>query len=570
MAKIRFNPTWVAQVTINPESYKYSFPVTKDNNNNVLLAFDMDEINRVLNLFSVSEKELALDVGGIKPFAYLDGHSSSLPPSETHHVQLQGGGWGDTAILKDGYSVFDLDTSLTMPGPTGPEYISFQTFINRGFLGFGFVFGDDFVAEDIFIQMEGNFENPRPTPTSPVGGTTLNRHETIRFNWTHNSPFTQTKFELRYRVKGTSSWTTIQNNTNNRFYDLPAGTLSTNEYEWQVRTTSEYDFVSPWSLTQIFNAAETTPSPVFIKPTNGTTVEISDLHVEWTSVDQYQYEFELLDNNNNVVWSDARISTNQGLIVENILENNRSYRLRLRVNQQGNFFSPWVQITINVDYTQPARPILNIIPDQDNANLLIRVNNPPPTGTEPRPTHQALYKRELGGSWIKLANLLPNSEYIDYAVASGQQYEYRVTVYADNDTSITSNVFRGSVTFKDAILSLANDPQEFIKLRMQPTRNIAIGFSGTPMRFAGRKKPVTEFGETIELDATLDYIVTLNTLKQLEEMTYKQETLLYRDVRERLFYATIGNMRITDDIKQRDLFNVTMTLTEVDYKEGID
>src|SRR5690606_1996872 len=111
-----------------------------------------------------------------------------------------------------------------------------------------------------------------------------------------------------------------------------------------------------------------------------------------------------------------------------------------------------------VSYTPPAKPVLTITPNEEISALEIDIHNPPPSGTEPTPVSQELFRREQGGQWIKLADLVPNSSYIDYAVASEKTYEYRVAVLADNDTTSTSDVFIGSLKIKDAILSSANNP----------------------------------------------------------------------------------------------------------------
>lgn len=568
MAVIRFDPIWVANVNLLNNDYSYEYPLLYEGGNNPYVAFDMEEINRIMNTFNVNQKRFAIETNFTPTYLRLPLHYSVEPPSENHYVSSETTSGTAFGVWEGDYYKVDLDGSLALAGFSGPIFINFQEAINAGAQGFMIDPGSPGEIYKVIIELDGDFDNPRPSPTTPTGGSTLNRNETIRFAWNHNSNFNQVIYELRYRVTGSSNWEVVQADSSNQYFDLPAGTLMTDEYEWQVRTTSEYGFISPWSLTQVFNTAETTPSPIFIEPINESVIEISDLHVEWDSVDQYQYEFELLDDNNNVIWSDARISTSQELSIDNILENGQSYRLRLRVNQDGNFFSPWVQITINVDYTQPASPTLEITPNGDESNLRIFIDNPTPTGTEPQAVNQELFKREPGGSWIKLADLLPNSEYIDYAVASDQTYEYRVTVHGNNDTSTRSNVFSGSVTVDYTVINLANDPGLFIKLEIVRDRSGATNLNATKKQFAGRRFPVTEFGETLENDVDIECLVTPNEYQFLIDLFKRQETLIYRDSRGRKMYATIASFSFNDEYKQ--YVSISTSFSQVDYKEGID
>src|SRR5690606_17466462 len=142
---------------------------------------------------------------------------------------------------------------------------------------------------------------------------------------------------------------------------------------------------------------------------------------------------------------------------------------------------------------------------------------------------------------------VPNSSYIDYAVASEKTYEYRVAVLADNDTTSTSDVFIGSLKIKDAILSSANNPAEFVRLVLSPERSFNFDFNATLKHFAGRSKPVTEFGEQIENNFSLGYLVKKDDLDTLLNLARKQETLLYRDSRGRKYFSTIASMSVDDD-----------------------
>ena len=424
------------------------------------------------------------------------------------------------------------------------------------------------------LILDGNWIPNRPQIVAPVGGVKEDRTKDITFKWRHDGVLEQHGYDLRYRKKGTSIWTEVSNFTSDEYYILPANTLEAGEYEWQVRTKmddgTETGAVGPWSLTEVFNATEATNAPVIITPTPGMVMPTQDLHIEWEPVtNQTNFEIELV-RDGQVVESTQRSSSQNSVTLNGWLENNTSYIVRIRVLADGQFWSDWAEVNISVSYTPPAKPVLTITPNEEISALEIAIYNPPPQGTEPTPVSQELFRREQGGQWIKLANLVPNSSYTDYAVASEKTYEYRVTVLADNDVTSTSDVFDGSVKIKDAILSIANNPVEFVRLVLNPERSFNFNFNATMKRFAGRSKPVTEFGEQIENNFSLSYLIEKDDLDTLLNLVRQQQTLLYRDSRGRKYFSTIASMSVDDDIRLPKYYSVQLSLTEVDYKEGID
>lgn len=540
---------------------------------NTYVGFDVDEILRVSELagpnLSIALEMTVNESGPYIISLHSETQSSSSPVYRPRYYAYLTGYLQSSDTPQE----ISLDNMWIFVQGEGTIQGDFSEAIRRGYKGIHV--GDSITdttltAVNINIIVKGDFENPSPTLNKPVGGSVQNINEPITFSWNHNGTLEQESFELRYRVKGTTTWTTVSETTNRQSYTLPANTLTINEYEWQVRTTSEYGFQSPWSEIGVFSVAETTPAPIILKPLPNEEIGISDLRVEWESPTQYQYEIQLLDENDNIIWSDSKISTANSIEVKNILENNRTYKVRLRVNQQGGIFSPWVEVEFTVSYTPPAKPIITITPNSEDAYLEIDVYNPPSTGTEPSAVSQELFRRELGGQWVKIANLSPNSKFDDYAVASGKVYEYRVVVLGDNDVKNTSDEYEGLVTFKEDILSLVNNPTIFVKLILNPQRSFSKDFNATKKHFAGRKLPVTEFGEVIELETSLSYLVSESDMPVLDSIASRQETVLYRDARGRKHYITINSLTVNDEIKYPDFYVVDLSASEVYYDEAVD
>lgn len=95
-----------------------------------------------------------------------------------------------------------------------------------------------------------------PTLNTPATSTTIDRSIINRFSWTPSDPDagdTQTKFDLRYRVIGTGSWTTITQTTANSYWDVPASTFAPGSYEWQVCTYDTSNAVGQYSSSSLFS-----------------------------------------------------------------------------------------------------------------------------------------------------------------------------------------------------------------------------------------------------------------------------------------------------------------------------
>lgn len=564
-----FTSSWSTMVVYDPAQGQGSIMAYSTSSVYFGTALGFDHVLLTRALRDDASATIKLEMTDVEGYALLGAHNLESAPDS--YSSLPSNWWNTVGEA--------TPETRWGRGRVASDISQFRPALSQNYTGVMFWWGEiyppvgQFEPPNPVLILEGNWTPSTPSLETPTGGVLRDRTKPIEFKWVHSGIYPQNKYELRYRVKGTSTWTTITVTSTSQTHTLPANTLTANEYEWQVRTTMSdgtNEATSPWSSIGIFNATNETNAPTIQSPTNGQTLPTQNLTVQWASVpNQTQINVELIRNGQRVQQV-TRSQTGNSITLNGWLDNNQSYIVRLRVLASGQLWSDWAEVNINVSYTQPARAILNIIPDQDNANLLIRINNPPPTGTQPTPVRQDLFKREPGGSWIKLANLLPNSDYIDYAVASGQQYEYRVTVYADNDTSITSNVFRNSVKFSEDILSLANEPTVFVKLKLNPSRAFNKNYNVVKKNFAGRKFPVAEFSELTELNTTLSYLVSESDMVLLERIAASQETVLYRDPRGRKHYVVINAMTVNDEIKYPNYYVINLSTSEVDYKEGID
>ena len=408
-----------------------------------------------------------------------------------------------------------------------------------------------------------------PTNLTPV--TTKDRAEVIRFAWQHNDPNSdaQSKFDLDYRLQGAATWNTVTQNTINQFYDLPADLLPRGTIEWRVRTYDQADLSGPYSELKTFFAGDKPSKPTTLNPVDESIVSVSNPTVEWSSVGQVGYNLKVLDaTETSVLWETNQTSNNKAHTVGYSLENETEYVIQLSIKNVDGINSNVEESHIHVSYTPPAIPI--VTSSKEESALVIEITNPMASGTEPNVSYNSVFRREKGDlKFIRIATNLPDDgTFIDYTVASGHDYEYQVRAFGDNGTFRDSLINTYAVSFENVRLNLASQPNLQVELKFNGERSFDTSFQSAQSQFAGRKRPVTEFGIMVNNNLDLNYVVDPIEIEKLTEILYKRETLLYRDSRGRKFYVTAENFSVSDDM-EFDYYEVALPLSEVDYTEEV-
>lgn len=582
ITRIELPALWAAGININPQNGEISTttvddPLTPDTNifawsatlagYGAILGFDHERMTKALRDDAGAVILLKFNFKTTTPgSANINTHPfTEAPEPYTDLPEIQGSAGVFIDYYGEGSGWSARDISPLMRALSGSD--AGVSVLPAGML-------DD--AYEPTIELVGSWNPNRPTTEAPVGGIRKDRTQDLTFQWKHDGVFNQSQFEMRYRKKGTTAWTEIQEETNSQNFTLPANTLTAGEYEWQVRTTMKHEGetgTSQWSNIGIFEATEQTNAPNITRPAPGSIEPTTNLYIEWGAINnQEQVEVELRTPAGQTIRNATITTADNQTTMQGWLENNSEYIVRLRVLETDKFWSDWAEVNIEVMYTAPKKAIISFEKVEQSGAVIVTVNNPTPTGTEPAVTNQDLFRRERGETkWIKLAAALEtNSNYTDYTLRAGAVYEYRVLTRGDNETSIYSDAQTTSISIKNAILSLTQNPEEYIELIFNPARSFSFNFAAEKMKFAGRKRPVTEFGEIIENDFTTDYEVSKEDMLKLQYIASKQETVLYRDKRGRKHFSTINSLSIQDDIRDLDRYPINMSLSEVDYQEGAD
>lgn len=342
-------------------------------------------------------------------------------------------------------------------------------------------------------------------------------------------------------------------------YTLPANTLVNGiNYQWKVRTWDSHDLASDYSSLASFRTSS--PPVVLINvPVNEGTYDKGILTVTWTYSDsesdvQAKYRAKLLDINDNVLEDSGEVS---GAAIQHqfayILANNTQYKVSVTVWDETGQQSVADINTFISDFIPPVAPVITISPNSGGGYINITIANPDNDPGKPATDRNDVYRRKVGElNWVRIAKEIgPNGSYVDYAVASGVIYEYKVVAISVSETPADSNTGTGSITIAGVWLHDPLDPEVTcyqFKLDRQ-SRGIRWIPDAELMRYEGRTRPVTEYGETDEyfIDVNLQALKNTLDFELLMALAQRKSMLCYRDGRGKKVFGTIpGGIQVEE------------------------
>lgn len=282
-----------------------------------------------------------------------------------------------------------------------------------------------------------------PTLVGPLGSVTIDYANIQRFSWIFTDPDvgdSQSQFDLQVRVVGAPAWVGITSSTPNNFYDFPAVTFTTANYEWQVRTYDALGAVGPWSASSFFSAATAPTSLTITAPTSGATVNALPAFT-WSTPAQTDYQVRRCRDIAGVI-DTTTIYYDSGDVIDavtrsvnvSLLTNNRNEWLQVRV-KNGGLWSAWVGVKVLVSYIQPSPGTVVVVANSTTASLEITTTPAAVGSGEPTPISVDIYIREVGTSGVGdrvKAGLFPSGLWIWWTPASGKSYEVRSLTTGDN------------------------------------------------------------------------------------------------------------------------------------------
>lgn len=288
-----------------------------------------------------------------------------------------------------------------------------------------------------------------PTLLTPYEGETVALEQAQRFSWTVNDELwdSQLAYDLRYRVVGASSWTTLATVTTPGTEHIMAGsTFTANDYEWQVRTYDQHGDVSPWSSSGHFTAASPPSGPSISAPANNATVEATTT-VSWTVADQDKYQVRRVADSNGApdtatVYYDSGAVTNTTArsLAVNFDVDGRFEHVQVRI-EDATLWSAWASVRVDVSYTAPPVPTFTLTPNAATGSIEVNVTNPTPVGDEPTVTHNSVWVDDGDGlGFVRRGTSVSyNGSWTYWTPVSGRTYDTsNVYVVAHGDNGGTS------------------------------------------------------------------------------------------------------------------------------------
>lgn len=222
--------------------------------------------------------------------------------------------------------------------------------------------------------------NP-PTITGP--GEARDAALALTLTWRHNtvdsSP--QRQRQVRYRVAGTTTWTTPAAVTSAvQSLQFAANTWTNGQViEFQVQTWGQHATASGWSatytvaLSQAPTASITTPTATITTP----TVDVAWGYYQAQGSPQASWEVELLQGS-TLRERRAGSGATSAVRMATTVSDGTTWTLRLRLQSAVGLWSPWVSQTFSVSYPQPGQPLLGLLWDQASGSVAVGIDNVTP------------------------------------------------------------------------------------------------------------------------------------------------------------------------------------------------
>lgn len=222
------------------------------------------------------------------------------------------------------------------------------------------------------IIVEYEYNKPVSPDNLAPDNTAVNPKLPIRFSW--NSKINQIKYELEYNWQG---WKKISNTSGDRYYILPAGTITQQEGDipWRVRVAEESGVFSNWTNAVLTIGSVPQPKPVITSP-NGDYIEANKpVKFEWIFVpssSETQKAYELSYNRGNGWVTLSETTDKQETTRDLRVDESRTIYWKLRVKNQYDEWSEWTDEASFQIVAKPTNP--QIISVDNNNKPMIKWN----------------------------------------------------------------------------------------------------------------------------------------------------------------------------------------------------
>lgn len=238
---------------------------------------------------------------------------------------------------------------------------------------------EDGYTYDIYITAVGDDGSTASTPVAqftttdttavstciaPVGAFTQGE---VTFIWSHSTEYgtPQYAYDLQYSINNGSSWVVVKSHEVTQSTTTSITLSDAGTYKWRVRTYNSNDVAGEWAEASFVNDVPANP------PTNLSINTKGRPTVSWASISQSAYQVQFLLGDTIVYDSGAVYTTQTSHFVNQYFNDERSYRVRLRIYNALGEVSEWIE----GGYQQPSVNDVSFeISASDNGGAVISIN----------------------------------------------------------------------------------------------------------------------------------------------------------------------------------------------------
>lgn len=411
-----------------------------------------------------------------------------------------------------------------------------------------------------FFEIEYADEPSLPTDLIPAAGANVEITGSAgRFSWKHNpsnvSNLPQKKYTIQLSGNGID-WTEISATSSNQYADVPVASIPSGNFYWRVQTIDTDDVPSDYSAQQYAYRGTAPAAPTII-----TSVFASSRpRLEWsTPYDQAGYRVQILLGATAII--DATVESEDRFFdVPVALANDTQYTVRVAVKDTSAHYSSWAEDAISTDYAVPAAP--SFIASKKKDSVRLTITNP--EGGEPV-IRNDIYRLE-GGVYVRVGSTT-GAIYDDWSVGVGAQ-SYKVAAVGASGEAMSEAV---GIEFdlETAFLTAVDDPYHPFEVLYNPLDKHAAEQELVLMEYAGRTKPVAEFGEITQRTVAVTFDSDDETeFNRLEELIHKKSVVLFRNSRTKL-YGVYSNPTEQPEDFLGLAYNLSFLVSEIEHSEVV-
>ena len=399
-----------------------------------------------------------------------------------------------------------------------------------------------------------------PTVKSPIlGETVAPSGGVVRFSWAHNpssqSNLPQKGYNLQISGDGLT-WETITATSTNQYADVPIAKIPSGNFYWRVQTIDTDDAPSDYSdqAYAYYGTAPTAPSIVT------SVFTAAKPRLIWTTTfAQSAYKVQILKGATYIVDITAE-SSDQFYDIPVALENGEQYTVRVSARDEAAHYSAWAEDTITANYIIPTTPSFFLSKKKDGIELIISHNQ---TGI----LRYDIYRLATGETDFIRIGSTTTKKYKDWSVMAGN-VRYKVIAVSDSGESKAAQqqtVFELTTGW----LTPVGDPSHAFEVRYNVQDKYYTDYDVSMMEYAGREKPVAEFGQLAQRSVTVSFATNdKDAYKALERVIQQRKTVLYRNARMKMYGVCTSPSDQPADYYGM-IYNLSFVINEVEHSEVV-